>query len=450
MRAFISVCALAAVASAASQTANYDYSVGGENWYEVYNYEACKKSDKSQQSPINLDCQVEKCQKDDALSVSAENYGASNKVSMYTENGKDYPAVNMQISFPVSATQDGSGPWPAVMDDDAVTAERTRLHAINEAWFDVAGNCDDQCKIAGAKPCRPQGNESNSAWETALLAEPYCDKGTYEWAPYALTYINDDVKSYADWPEKNGVSYGWSANALADIWQTDFTSNVKNAVENFQATPVQMHIHTPSEHHFNGKSYDAEIHWVHAHIVNGEYNYAVIGFMFDVEEGDDSGSFDLIAELLKTYNEQSPAKYDPSKESDNQDASNSANDDLFEYPMVDVGKFFEQVDLVNFYHYTGSFTTPPCTEGVQFYIMKQIQPLTEAQLENIKKYTEDYTPHEDNEEPENTANPDNAAGNNRAIQDLNGRTIYESVDPSQSNAMALLAMVSPLVALLAF
>lgn len=62
---------------------------------------------------------------------------------MYTENGKDYPAVNMQISFPVSATQDGSGPWPAVMDDDAVTAERTRLHAINEAWFDVAGNCDD-------------------------------------------------------------------------------------------------------------------------------------------------------------------------------------------------------------------------------------------------------------------------------------------------------------------
>lgn len=48
MRAFISVCALAAVASAASQTANYDYSVGGENWYEVYNYEACKKSDKSQ------------------------------------------------------------------------------------------------------------------------------------------------------------------------------------------------------------------------------------------------------------------------------------------------------------------------------------------------------------------------------------------------------------------
>ena len=176
-----------------------------------------------------------------------------------------------------------------------------------------------------------------------------------------------------------------------------------------------MHIHTPSEHQFNGKSYDAEIHWVHAHEVNGEINYAVIGYMFDVEEGDANGSFDLIAELLKTYNAQSPDKYDPSVESDNQDASDSANDDFFKYPMVDVGAFFDQVDLVNFYHYTGSFTTPPCTEGVQFYIMKQIQPLTDKQLKNIKKYTEDYTPHDDNDEPSNTANPGNAAGNNRAI-----------------------------------
>ena len=63
---------------------------------------------------------------------------------MHTENGKDYPAVNMQVSFPVSATQDGSlGAWPAVLDEDAIDKERARLHAINEAWFDVDGNCDD-------------------------------------------------------------------------------------------------------------------------------------------------------------------------------------------------------------------------------------------------------------------------------------------------------------------
>ena len=66
-----------------------------------------------------------------------------------------------------------------------------------------------------------------------MKAESYCKKGTYEWAPYALTYINNDVLIYADWPKKDGVSYGWSENALADIWQTNFTSKVKNAVENF-------------------------------------------------------------------------------------------------------------------------------------------------------------------------------------------------------------------------
>ena len=145
--------------------------------------------------------------------------------------------------------------------------------------------------------------------------------------------------------------------------------------------------------------------------------------MFDVEEGDPAGNDTLIDELLATYNAQSPDKYDPSTgEPDEDDHSwedtNDA-DDPTRYPMIDFGTFFSEVDLANFYHYEGSFTTPPCTEGVKFYIMKQIQPLTSAQLENIKRYTESYTPND--KEPtsdhpaENSANPDNAAGNNREI-----------------------------------
>ena len=69
---------------------------------------------------------------------------------------------------------------------------------------------------------------------------------------------------YAAWPD--GV--GWGTDARADIWQTDFFSDDKNAV-NHLATPGQMHIHTPSEHQFDGKNYDAEIHWVHFTMVDG-------------------------------------------------------------------------------------------------------------------------------------------------------------------------------------
>lgn len=72
MRAFISVCALAAVAAAAgngnSHTGNYEYHGGGSDWYDIYHVTNdvdaavyCKKSPTSKQSPINFDCATEKC-----------------------------------------------------------------------------------------------------------------------------------------------------------------------------------------------------------------------------------------------------------------------------------------------------------------------------------------------------------------------------------------------------
>lgn len=56
MRAFISVCALAAVAAAAGerQVGNYEYHAGGSDWYDIYYITngkdaaaECKKSDSS-------------------------------------------------------------------------------------------------------------------------------------------------------------------------------------------------------------------------------------------------------------------------------------------------------------------------------------------------------------------------------------------------------------------
>ena len=58
--------------------------------------------------------------------------------------------------------------------------------------------------------------------------------------------------------------------------------------------------------------------------------------------------------------------------------------------MIDVGKFFEDVDTDNFYNYVGTKTTPPCDPDYEYFIMKQIQPITEEQLENLKKYTNSY------------------------------------------------------------
>ena len=50
-----------------------------------------------------------------------------------------------------------------------------------------------------------------------------------------------------------------------------------------------------------------------------------------------------------------------------------------ESPMVDIG-LISQLDLTNFYTYKGSLTTPPCTEGLRWVVLKDIQPISAAQL----------------------------------------------------------------------
>lgn len=49
---------------------------------------------------------------------------------------------------------------------------------------------------------------------------------------------------------------------------------------------------------------------------------------------------------------------------------------------VDMGYLHdsEDVDCSDFWHYEGSFTTPPCTEGVNFYIVKKPIKISNAQL----------------------------------------------------------------------
>ena len=40
---------------------------------------------------------------------------------------------------------------------------------------------------------------------------------------------------------------------------------------------------------------------------------------------------------------------------------------------------------LSYYTYTGSLTTPPCTEGVQFYILKTLETISPSQLTTFRK-----------------------------------------------------------------
>lgn len=41
------------------------------------------------------------------------------------------------------------------------------------------------------------------------------------------------------------------------------------------------------------------------------------------------------------------------------------------------------MDMEDFWSYDGSLTTPPCTEGVKWTVMRQVQPMSKAQSDKL-------------------------------------------------------------------
>ncbi|EIJ32930.1 carbonic anhydrase [Thiothrix nivea] len=105
----------------------------------------------------------------------------------------------------------------------------------------------------------------------------------------------------------------------------------------------QFHFHSPSENQFDGKNYPMEAHLVHA---DKDGNLAVVAVMF--EEGAEANAG------LKQFWPQMP------KEADNTVALTD---------KVDVSALLPADH--DYYRFNGSLTTPPCTEGVTWLVMKQ-------------------------------------------------------------------------------
>lgn len=132
-------------------------------------------------------------------------------------------------------------------------------------------------------------------------------------------------------------------------------------------TPLQFHFHAPSEHTVNGKHYDLEVHFVHKVQGTGLGDNkmelgAVIGIFFDVEEGGDQDNTFIksVFEALETTG-----------------AAEKKN--------VALRNFLNTVDFGAYWSYPGSLTTPPCTEGINWSVVKHVQPISKAQL---AKFTE--------------------------------------------------------------
>lgn len=137
---------------------------------------------------------------------------------------------------------------------------------------------------------------------------------------------------------------------------------------------AQFHFHTPSENTVEGKPYPMEMHLVHK---NDSGELAVVGVFF--KEGARN------AELDKAW------KKMPSKGGEKTMLSGVS---LNAAKLLPAEKQFS--------HFEGSLTTPPCSEGVNWFVMEQPIEASKDQIAQFKKIIGD---------------------NARPVQPLNGRQV---------------------------
>jgi len=114
---------------------------------------------------------------------------------------------------------------------------------------------------------------------------------------------------------------------------------------------LQFHFHSPSEHMINDRHSQMEVHLVHK---GADGKLAVVGVMMNTGKA--------LQTLAPVW---SRLPYELNKVSLNPGTVNAA--DLL------------PANTQNYYHYMGSLTTPPCTEGVSWYVMKDAVEVASAQ-----------------------------------------------------------------------
>lgn len=142
-------------------------------------------------------------------------------------------------------------------------------------------------------------------------------------------------------------------------------------------TLKQFHFHHPSEEHVSGKKFDLVVHLVHA---DADGHLAVVAVLFK-----DGAANPVLATLWKNI---------PSHEGKAMDV-----------PDVSVNAGDLLPSDRSYFTYAGSLTTPPCSEGVTWFVLKTTDTVSKGEVAVFAKHY-----------------PMNA----RPIQPTNGREIRES------------------------
>ena len=118
---------------------------------------------------------------------------------------------------------------------------------------------------------------------------------------------------------------------------------------------LQFHFHSPSENRINGINYPVEVHLVHAD-KNG--NLVVIGIMFKAGSKNEA--------IQKLWNQM------PTHVGD----KHNLEAEIKPYNLLPKSK--------EYYKFNGSLTTPPCSEGVKWLVMKDSIEMSKTQISQFE------------------------------------------------------------------
>jgi carbonic anhydrase len=124
----------------------------------------------------------------------------------------------------------------------------------------------------------------------------------------------------------------------------------------------QFHFHDPSEHHIDGKTYPMEMHLVHQ---SRSGHLLVIGVLVQI------GEENRILDEAGKWVEQKLGHRVPIE-----------GEDIRSGLVLNVKDLLPK-DTSHFYSYHGSLTTPPCSEGVQWIILKEHIEVSEQQVQRF-------------------------------------------------------------------
>lgn len=230
-------------------------------------------------------------------------------------------------------------------------------HGSSATSHDSSNDSHKSAKKPASKAVGPAvhweytGNEGASHWGDLSSAYETCKAG-YNQSPVDINKtVDKDLES---------IHFNYSPTDMKILnnghtIQVNRNGESKISIAGKEYKLLQFHFHSPSEHTYHGKPYPMEMHLVHQ---GDDGRLAVVGVF--IMEGSHNRSMDMVlGNVLSNVNQENvvhglqlnPAALLPKKR--------------------------------DFYHYNGSLTTPPCSEGVRWFVMSEAIQVSHAQ---VKKF----------------------------------------------------------------